>query len=347
MDSAPTNPSCSPALLCSGLYKSFGSTVALEGLNLEVAPGELLVLFGPSGCGKTTALRAIAGIEPPDAGEIWIGGRKVSGDTWVPPEERRVGMVFQDWALFPHLNVEENVAFGAKGSKRKKRARVAEVLELVHLGGYEKRMPHELSGGQQQRVALARALASDPQIILLDEPFSNLDASLRAELRTEVRDVLYKAGITAVFVTHDREEALSIADRIAVMVNGKVIQAGTPYELYSEPPNALVARMLGDANVFLVEVRDGLAHTPFGEIPSYKRDGVALLLVRPESIDVKPDPEGDATVERIEFYGHDQLLRLSLSNGTTLEARTIGGRPVASVGARVRTALLEEPRFLG
>lgn len=334
------------ALQCSDLHKSFGSTVALAGFDLEVRPGELLVLFGPSGCGKTTALRLIAGIEAPDRGEIWIGGRRVTGPSWVPPEDRRVGMVFQDWALFPHLSVEENVGFGIRGPKRQKRARVAEVIELVQLGGYERRMPHELSGGQQQRVALARALAPDPQVILLDEPFSNLDATLRAELRGEVREVLSEAGTTAVFVTHDREEALSIADRIAVMVNGRVLETGPPHEIYSRPADALVARMLGDANVFVVEVKDGFASTPFGRFAAPDGAGVAMMLVRPEAIDIRPDPNGDAEVEQVWFYGHDQLLRLALPDGSSLEARTIGGRPVVKVGDRVRTTLLEEPRFL-
>jgi iron(III) transport system ATP-binding protein len=334
------------ALVCSDLYKTFDSTVAVAGFDLEVRAGELLVLFGPSGCGKTTVLRLIAGIDSPDSGEIWIGGRKVTGDCWVPPEERRVGMVFQDWALFPHLSVEENVGFGIRGPKRQKRDRVAEVLDLVQLTGLEKRMPHELSGGQQQRVALARALAPHPQVILLDEPFSNLDASLRADLRGEVRRVLTKAGTTAVFVTHDREEALSIADRIAVMVNGKVLEVGPPDQLYSDPSDALVARMLGDANVFVVEVRNGTATTPFGDLAAPNGDGVALMLVRPEAIGVDPDPEGNAEVRGVEFYGHDQLLRLTLRDGASIEARTIGGRPTVKIGERVRASLVEKPHFL-
>ncbi len=335
----------SPALLCSALHKSYGPTVALAGFDLRVHPGELLVLFGPSGCGKTTALRLIAGIDEPDSGEIWIGGRKVTGDSWVPPEDRHIGMVFQDWALFPHLDVEKNVAFGVRGSREYKRKRVAEVLELVRLPGYGHRMPHELSGGQQQRVALARALASDPQVVLMDEPFSNLDASLRADLRAEVREVLYDAGTTAVFVTHDREEALSLADRVAVMVNGRVLEVGTPQQLYAQPSSALIASMLGEANVYVVPVEGGVARTPFGEIPANGFEGPVTMLVRPEAVSVETCPGGEARVLDIQYYGHDQLVHLELADGSRLEARTFRGEPVLQQGQRVKVRLLDKPWF--
>lgn len=331
------------ALRCKGLHKRFGSTAALDGFELEVRRGELLVLFGPSGCGKTTALRVVAGIERPDAGEVWIGGRRVTGEDWVPPERRHVGMVFQDWALFPHLDVWHNVAFGLRGASD---GRVRDILALVQMEGFERHMPHELSGGQQQRVALARALAPGPEVILLDEPFSNLDASLRSELRTEVRSVLRASGATAVFVTHDREEALSLADRIAVMAEGRVVQVGTPYEVYADPISALVAHLIGEANLLPVRVLDGVAETPFGPVPAPGRsDGAADMLVRPEDISLDPDPGGTARVTAVEFYGHDQLVRIRLADGTPLAVRTGGHRPAVDEGAAVRVSLAGRPRF--
>jgi iron(III) transport system ATP-binding protein len=331
------------ALRCIGLRKRFGATVALDGFDLEVCRGEVLVLFGPSGCGKTTALRVVAGIERPDAGEVWIGGRRVTDGEWVPPERRHVGMVFQDWALFPHLDVWHNVAFGLRD---KRDERVREILTLVQMEGFERHMPHELSGGQQQRVALARALAPSPEVILLDEPFSNLDASLRSELRTEVRSVLAASGATAVFVTHDREEALSLADRIAVMVDGRVVQVGTPYEVYAAPATASVASLIGEANLLPARVRDGLAETPLGPVPATGApDGDADMLVRPEDISLDVEPGAPATVTAVEFYGHDQLVRVRLADGTPLAVRTGGYRPAVGEGMAVRVSLAGRPRF--
>jgi iron(III) transport system ATP-binding protein len=322
-------------LRCSGLAKRFGDIAAVDGFELQVRDGELLCLLGPSGCGKTTALRLIAGLERPDAGTVKVAGRMVAGPgTWVPPERRRVGMVFQDWALFPHLDVRENVAFGLDGEAR---GRVRELLELVRLTGLEDRMPHELSGGQQQRVALARALAPSPDVLLLDEPFSNLDAQLRAQLRSEVREVLRTTGTTAVFVTHDQEEALSIADRLAVMIAGRIRRSGTPYEVYADPSEAAVARMLGQTNLLHARIKGGLARTALGElrVPGAP-DGAAEILVRPESLRATRDPAGGARIVHVEFYGHDQLVRCVLGDGTELDVRLMGPHPQLEVGKAVR-----------
>jgi iron(III) transport system ATP-binding protein len=262
----------------------------------------------------------------------------------VPPERRRVGMVFQDWALFPHLDVRGNVAFGLDGEAH---TRVEELLGLVRLGGLEDRMPHELSGGQQQRVALARALAPSPDVLLLDEPFSNLDAQLRAEVRSEVRRVLRSTGTTAVFVTHDQEEALSIGDRMAVMIAGRVRRSGTPYEVYGDPRDAAVARLLGQTNLLPAEITHGVAMTALGELPvSDAPDGAAEVLVRPESFRATSDAAGTARIVDVEFYGHDQLLRCALGDGTELDVRLIGPHPELDIGTAVRLEVIGAARVL-
>jgi iron(III) transport system ATP-binding protein len=332
-------------LRCSGLAKRFGDIAAVDGFELQVRDGELLCLLGPSGCGKTTALRLIAGLERPDAGTVEVIGRMVAGPgTWVPPERRRVGMVFQDWALFPHLDVRENVAFGLDGQAR---GRVRELLELVRLTGLEERMPHELSGGQQQRVALARALAPSPDVLLLDEPFSNLDAQLRAEVRSEVRRLLRSTGTTAVFVTHDQEEALSIADRLAVMIAGQVRRSGTPYEVYADPAAVGVARLLGQTNLLPAQITQGVAMTALGElhVPDVP-DGAAEVLVRPEALRATRNPAGEARIVQVEFYGHDQLVRCTLGDGTELDARLMGPHPELAVGTAVRLEVIGAARVL-
>lgn len=236
------------AIRCQHLSKKFGQIHAVDNVNLTLGEGRFLALLGPSGCGKTTTLRLIAGFEPPDAGEIEIGGRLVNAPgLHMPPEQRSVGMVFQEYALFPHLNVADNVAYGiAKGVDKQKR--VHEVLSMVGLAEVKTRMPYELSGGQQQRVALARALAPRPTLILLDEPFSNLDASLRSQVRAEVRQILRQALATAIFVTHDQEEAFSLADEVAVMIEGQIVQTDKPQKLYRRPVNKQVAAFLGNVN---------------------------------------------------------------------------------------------------
>jgi iron(III) transport system ATP-binding protein len=332
-----------PLIRARGLVKRFGSVTALEGFDLDVPRGVILALLGPSGCGKTTALRVLAGLEAPDAGEVDVGGRRMTGGgTFVPPERRRIGMVFQDWALFPHLDVAHNVAFGVEGRDQD---RVWELLSMMGLGGMERRMPHELSGGQQQRVAVARALAPRPEAVLLDEPFSNLDAGLRARLRREVRDILRLAGVTTVFVTHDQEEALSIADRIAVMADGRVLQAGEPLEVYEQPATPAVAALLGDANFLPGEVRGGVVSTAIGELPAAGQPpGAVEVMLRPEALRVEPEPDG-AVVEDVEFFGHDQLVRVRLRDGTSVRVRPIGPRPELRAGAAVRVEAAGTPTF--
>ncbi|MGH2740749.1 MAG: ABC transporter ATP-binding protein [Actinomycetota bacterium] len=325
-----------------GLYKRFGAVVALDGFDLRVRRGALMALLGPSGCGKTTALRVIAGFERPEGGKVWVGDRLATGEkTLLPPERRRIGMVFQDWALFPHLDVWGNVAFGLP---RGRQDRLREVLGLVDLVGMERRMPHELSGGQQQRVALARALAPGPEVILLDEPFSNLDAALRARVRAEVRAVLRRASATAVFVTHDQEEALSVADELAVMEAGRVLQVGTPEEVYAAPASRRVAGLLGDANFFPGRVEWGRVATPLGVLPAGDGvDGPAEVMIRPEWVRVEPDPDGQCVVSEVEFYGHDHLVRVDLPDGSVLRSRAFGLHPELRPGTRVRVRVDAPP----
>ena len=328
--------SANVAVCLSGVSRGYDTVAAVRDLDLEVGRGEILALLGPSGCGKTTTLRLIAGFETPDSGTVEVGGRIVAGaGTSVPPEKRRVGMVFQDYALFPHLSVAQNVAYGLPSGKKRK-ARVEEVLALAHLEGLEGRMPHELSGGQQQRVALARALAPEPEVVLLDEPFSNLDAALRTRVRMEMHEILTDAGATAVFVTHDQEEALSLADQVAVMMSGTIAQKAAPEDLYHNPASREVARFVGEANFLQGTVREGCIRCALGEIPaSCPYNGEVEAMLRPESLRLTASPDGDATVVGRAFYGHDQLLKIRLSCGDVLHSR-LGAGPGLKVGDRVR-----------
>lgn len=322
------------AIRARDLTRSFGDAVALDHFSLDVWEGGVVTILGPSGCGKTTALRVIAGFENA-GGSVEIHGRTVLGPgVHVPPERRRVGMVFQDYALFPHMTVAGNVAYGLPRGDRA--PRVGEVLELVGLTGLEGRMPNELSGGQQQRVALARALAPKPEVILLDEPFSNLDASLRDRVRRELRTILTEARTTAVFVTHDQEEALATSDIVAVMREGRVLQADTPGHLYSNPADRWVAEFLGDADVLESVARDGRVDTPVGAFDTDIHGSVSVV-VRPENVQISLGETPNAVVAGSEFFGHDQLVTLALNEGTRVRAR-IGPRPIYRVGqpARVR-----------
>jgi iron(III) transport system ATP-binding protein len=325
----PDNRNETPGLRLRGLHKSFGDVAAVSDLDLEVPEGATCALLGPSGCGKTTTLRLIAGLEHPDAGTVEIAGEQVAGPARsVPAERRRIGMVFQDYALFPHLDVAGNVGYAL--GRRPDREKVEAALATVGLGGLGKRNPHELSGGQQQRVALARALVAGPRAVLLDEPFSNLDASLRARVRDEVRQILDELGVTSVFVTHDQEEALSVADVVAVVNEGRVEQVGTPEEVYSRPVNRWVARFLGEIEVLPGEASNGTVTCELGRLPN--RDGLegeVDVLVRPESLAIAiaepPDRRSQkAVVVSRHFYGHDQLLELRLPSGQIVNARRLG-----------------------
>jgi iron(III) transport system ATP-binding protein len=280
--------------------KDFGSFTAIHDLSLTIEPGTLVTLLGPSGCGKTTTLRMLAGLEHPTAGKILIGGKDV---TMLPANERDVSMVFQSYALFPHMTALDNVAYGleSSGLKRKEaRERAEEGLTLVGLGGMGKRLPAELSGGQQQRVAVARALVLEPQVLLLDEPLSNLDARLRRRVRTEIRELQQRLGFTAVYVTHDQDEALAVSDRIIVMKDGVIAQQGAPRELYEAPTSAFIADFMGEANVVACDVIDigngaatirveALTHSVPGRDA---RPGPARLAVRPNAITLEPSAEG-------------------------------------------------------
>jgi iron(III) transport system ATP-binding protein len=321
------------ALRTLALTKRFGEVVAVDAADLDVHDGEFLGVLGPSGCGKTTLLRLIAGFERPDGGGIEIGGRVVAGPRrHEPPERRRIGMVFQESALFPHLDVAGNIGFGLPS--RDRTARVAELVALVGLAGLQRRMPHELSGGQQQRVAVARALAPHPALVLLDEPFSSLDATLRAQLRGEVREILRAAGATAVFVTHDQAEALEISDRVAVMRAGRIEQISSPDELYLRPINRFVAGFVGEANFLPGEIRGGEVRTLVGRFRA--PNGATLegtraeVLLRPEQLHMlpvdrlqkPPRPEQVLRIVRRVFHGSEVHHVLRNSTGLELEAAT-------------------------
>lgn len=292
------------------ITKHYGSQSrpAVDRLSLEVGNGELLVLLGPSGCGKTTTLRMIAGFERPESGSIRIGTELVaSGRSWIPPERRGVGIVFQDYALFPHLTVAQNVAFGILRLPRRERSeRVGAALAAVDLDDYAARYPHELSGGQQQRVALARALAPRPRLLLLDEPFSNLDPELRVALRYEVRAIVRRSGITTVLVTHDQSEAFALADRVAVMHGGQLHQLADPETLYRRPASRFVAGFVGRAQFIAGSVCDGRVQTELGtfrtqvDLPCGTS---AEVLLRPDDLHIRPDRHGSALVIGREFGG--------------------------------------------
>jgi iron(III) transport system ATP-binding protein len=331
------------AIRARGLSKHFGEVLALDRFSIDAWTGDILGLLGPSGCGKTTALRVIAGFEQPDAGTVEVAGRLMVGpEAFVAPERRRVGMVFQDYALFPHMSVARNAAYGLDPGPGRRR-RVSAVLELVGLSGLEDRMPHQLSGGQQQRVALARALAPGPEVILLDEPFSNLDAALRDRVRREVRTILVEARTTAVFVTHDQEEALAMSDTVAVMRAGTVVQAGPPPDVYLHPSEKWVAQFLGDANFLTAVAHGGRVETALGTFPS-DVEGPVEVMVRPEMVTLAADEESEAFVIQREFFGHDQLVTVALPGGGTVRAR-LGPAAWVRPKRRVRVAVDEVTTF--
>jgi iron(III) transport system ATP-binding protein len=314
-----------------GVRKAFGPVRALDGVDLTVHSGSLVAVLGPSGCGKTTLLRCVAGFEAVEAGEILVDDRLLAtAASQLPPERRRIAVVPQEGALFPHLSVAANVAYGLDRPARRG-GRVAEVLELVGLARLAERMPHQLSGGQQQRVAVARALAPRPPVVLLDEPFSALDAALRAEVRRDVRAALHADGATAVLVTHDQGEALSMADEIAVMRDGRIVQSGAPTAVYTQPANEWVAGFVGEVVWLHGTVSNGTARTPLGELAVVGRPepGGTRVCLRPEQIEVAPAGDGiPATVVHRAFHGHDALLTLRLADGTEVTARVFDNAAV-------------------
>ena len=321
------------SIRCHRLVKRFEDTTALDDFELEVPAGTILSLLGPSGSGKTTALRIIAGFEKPDNGTVSVAGRVVVGNgVWIPPEKRHVGLVFQDQALFPHMTVKRNIGFGLDPPDP---ARLAAVFQLTGLEGLEKRMPHELSGGEQQRVALGRALAPGPGVILLDEPFSSLDTALRARMRRDVRHILTEAETTAIFVTHNQEEALAISDIVAVMRQGHILQVGTPTQLYHEPTSPWVAGFVGASEFVEGTAAVDRVTTPVGTF-SHSGDhrGNVLVMMRPEWIRPLPTTEGRAVIVDHEFCGRDQIVTLEFPDGISLASR-LASLPLLAIGDRV------------
>jgi iron(III) transport system ATP-binding protein len=323
------------SLTVTGVGKAYGSTPVLSDVTLSVPSGGFAAVLGPSGSGKTTLLRLLAGFDPPDAGRIELDGETLDdAQRHVPAYRRRIGYVPQDGLLFPHLTVAENVGFGLSRRSRGG-SRVDDLLELIGLGGLGQRRPHELSGGQQQRVAVARALAPEPRLILLDEPFAALDASLRDSLRAEIKQLLASLGTTVVLVTHDQEEALSLADLVAILADGRIVQHAAPRAIYQQPKTLEVAHFLGDTNLVDARFEGDIASTPLGELPvepRFQRDGDGLVLIRPEQILLTRllnghRPPLSARVTAVTYFGHDAIARLSLETRTgTLEliARTRG-----------------------
>ncbi|MDA0784953.1 MAG: ABC transporter ATP-binding protein [Proteobacteria bacterium] len=324
----------------------FDATIAVDDVGLTVGAGELVCLVGPSGCGKTTLLRVAAGLEPLQQGRVLIGGEVMADRRMsVPPEDRNVGLVFQDYALFPHLTVRGNIAFGLKHlSSAERDEQVAHALERTGMSGYASIYPHQLSGGQQQRVALARALAPRPRIVLLDEPFSGLDTSLRHLVRDQAAEILRDAGIATLMVTHDPEEAMYLADRIAVMDQGKLRQVGTPDEIYLEPANAFVASFFGDVNHFAGRVEKGQVSIPLGPVPTngHAEGQTVEVLIRPEALSVAPGGTADTaagvtgSVIAARFLGRSSLIDVRLEDAAASTVRVhMTGRMLPDTGAAV------------
>ena len=342
-----------PLIECIGATKRFGDVLAVNDVNFHLMPGEVLSILGASGCGKTSLLRLIAGFETLDSGQIRIEPGIVSdAEHHTPPERRNIGMVFQEYALFPHLTVARNVAFGLRGMPRSEQSRCTQdALELVRLTGLEARYPHELSGGQQQRVALARTLAPSPIAALLDEPFSNLDAGMRQDVRQEVATILRDKGIAAIFVTHDREEAFAFADRVGVMSEGRLEQIDTPEALYRTPANLEVARIVGECDFLTGIARGDAAETDIGILPYSCADGrmadgaTLLLMVRPQDMRIEADEAGICTLAAMEYRGGETMLLVNTPGGATLRCRQLNYSNL-SKGARVTISPKTTTSFL-
>jgi putative spermidine/putrescine transport system ATP-binding protein len=335
-----------------GVTRTYGSTAALAGLNLSIEPGELIALLGPSGCGKTTALRILAGFDSPTSGVVLVDGRDISS---VPPSKRDMGMVFQQYSLFPTMTAMQNVAFGLRlrgHSAKSRNSRAGDLLELVGLADHTAKLPHQLSGGQQQRVALARALAISPRVLLLDEPLSALDAKVREQLRTEIRRIQIDLGVTTVFVTHDQEEALSMADRVGVMRAGRLEQCASPTELYERPGTPFVAQFVGTMNT-LPGIAESSARVIVGsqslpiDGPPVSPGAAVQVMVRPEAVIVVPDQSGDTTVLSAMFRGATIRLLLIRADGIHVHAdapsHTAGS---LAPGSHVSMTLLDRPVLL-
>ena len=323
--------------------KSYDEEQVLSDFNLDVWKGSITGILGSSGSGKTTALRLIAGFDRPDAGIIEMKNEViVSDEVWLPPERRNIGMVFQDYALFPHLSVEKNIAFGL-GKNDLEQGRLKEVIDMCNLSGLINKFPQELSGGQQQRVALARALAPNPEVVLLDEPFTSLDAQMARVLRDEVVELLKNTETTAIIVTHDQEEALSVCDVVSVLEKGKIIQSSTPQEIYLNPVSKTVANSVGDPNILKGFSIDGRVETSLGTFVS-AYEGALDVSIRPECIELNLDSEGSYIVKECTFYGHDQVISFQNSKGEVFRARSLPNT-IYEAGDKVNIEISEVTTF--
>ena len=323
--------------------KSYDEEQVLSDFNLDVWKGSITGILGSSGSGKTTALRLIAGFDRPDAGIIEMKNEViVSDEIWLPPERRNIGMVFQDYALFPHLSVEKNIAFGL-GKNDLEKGRLKEVIDMCNLSGLINKFPQELSGGQQQRVALARALAPNPEVVLLDEPFTSLDAQMARVLRDEVVELLKNTETTAIIVTHDQEEALSVCDVVSVLEKGKIIQSSTPQEIYLNPVSKTVANSVGDPNILKGFSIDGRVETSLGTFVS-AYEGALDVSIRPECIELNLDSEGSYIVKECTFYGHDQVISFQNSKGEVFRARSLPNA-IYEAGDKVNIEISEVTTF--
>ena len=323
--------------------KFYDEEQVLSDFNLDVWKGSITGILGSSGSGKTTALRLIAGFDRPDAGIIEMKNKViVSDEIWLPPERRNIGMVFQDYALFPHLSVEKNIAFGL-GKNDLEQGRLKEVIDMCNLSGLINKFPQELSGGQQQRVALARALAPNPEVVLLDEPFTSLDAQMARVLRDEVVELLKNTETTAIIVTHDQEEALSVCDVVSVLEKGKIIQSSTPQEIYLNPVSKTVANSVGDPNILKGFSIDGRVETSLGTFVS-AYEGALDVSIRPECIELNLDSEGSYIVKECTFYGHDQVISFQNSKGEVFRARSLPNT-IYEAGDKVNIEISEVTTF--